>query len=233
MNHGNTACLAGVYQLDLGKGDPVLYVLCQIYCETWEKFKDKKKRPFSNEAKKLGRGKYKSALKKAAQKAFGEGTSVALEKGAKVAVKKGLMGATKRVAMSAKYLEGKFRNAAIKAAAKAAGKGVAKKVAAKVIAKFIPIVNIASTAWDVYELGKGAYDIAQTVGKFMKDYDVFRIKPDAMFTGPNGKSSIYDYKFPGDSWENNPGQKDLYTRAVRDKPTEVSMENCNNCKKTA
>jgi hypothetical protein len=231
MNHGNTACLGGLYQLDLNTADVTLYVLCQIYCETWEKLKDGKNKRFSNYAKKLGRGKYKSALSKAAQKAFGKGASVALEKGAKVAVKKGLMAGTKRVAMSASYLQRKFRNAAIKSAAIAAGKGAGKKLAAKAVAKFIPIVNIASTVWDVYEIGKGVYDIAKTVGGFMNNYDVFRIRPDAMFTSSNGQISIYDYKFPGDSWDNNLGQFDLYTEAGAKKPTTVDMKSCNSCKK--
>jgi hypothetical protein len=42
---------------------------------------------------------------------------------------------------------------------------------------------------------------------------------------------ISDFKFPGDSWDNNQGQFELYTEAGAKKPTTVEMQSCNNCKK--
>lgn len=235
LNKANSACLSGLYQLDFATDDPVKYAMCQILCETLDDPKVKKsKKPgkYSSHAKKLGQGKYKGALDNAAKKAFGKGTKVALEKGAKVAVKKGAMAGTKRKAMSAKWLKRKARNEALKAAGSGAAKGAGKKIAKKVFLKFIPFVNIASTAFDLYELGKGAYEISQAVDKFMKNYDVFRIRPDAMFTGPDGKAHLYDYKFPGDSFANNPGQEELYKEAGGgQKPTEISKKECGDCKK--
>ncbi len=231
LNHANSACMGGLYQLDLATDDPLLYALCQVFCETLEAMGEganKKPGKYSEMAKKLGRGKYDNALNSAAKKALGKGSKVALERTAKVAVKKGLVDGTKRVAKSAAYLERKFRNSALKAAGGKLAKGAAKKV----FLKFIPIVNVASTAWDIYELGSAAYDVSKSVASFMKNYDVFKIQPDAMFTGPNGNVTIYDYKFPGDSFANNPGQEDLYRAAGGGKkPKVVDKKACGDCKK--
>ena len=108
---------------------------------------------------------------------------------------------------------------------------MAKRAASKVILKFIPIVNAASLAWDVYEIGTTAIEISRAVKDFMGKYDVFRIQPDAMFTARDGTAKIYDHKFPGDSFNNNPGQRELYRKATGENPREISKEKCNDCKK--
>jgi len=249
LNKANSACLSGLYQLDFATDDPVKYAMCQILCETLDDpdvRKSKKPGKYSEHAKKLGRGKYKVALDNAAKKAFGKGSKVALEKGAKVAYKKnakvilkpetkkvaalkGVMRETKRKAMSRDWLERKTKNKVLQAAAKGAG----KKIATKVVLKFIPIVNIASTAFDVYELSKGAAAIQKEVEKFMANYDIYRIRPDTMMvTGPSGQAHLYDYKFGPDSFSKNPGQKELYNAAAGGQdPIEISEKECGDCKK--
>ncbi len=229
-NHQNTVNMAGEFQLDLLTDDPLKYVLCQIHCEVLDDVDKKPLKPgekYSDRAKKLGDGKYAGALDNAAKKALGEGAEVALEKTTKVAVEKGAMAAGKRVPMAADTLERRIRNKLMKSAAAKAG----KKVAAKVVLKFIPIVNVASLAWDVYDIGSTALEISKAVGDFMSKYDVFRIRPDAMFTGPDGNVKIYDHKFGVDSFDKNPGQEELYKAATGERPREISKEECGGCKK--
>jgi hypothetical protein len=226
-NHQNTVNCSGELQFPLAlvTNDPILYVLCQIHCEVLES-KDGKKP--SLKAKELGNTKYAGALDNAAKKALGEGAEVALEKSARVAIEKGAMAATKRVPMSADALERRLRNRLLQSAAAKAG----KKAASKILLKFIPVVNAVSLAWDVYDIGSTAYEISKAVGDLMKNYDVFRIQPDAMFTSADGKVTIYDHKFGNDSFGHNPGQEELYKKAAGgEPPKEVSKENCGNCAK--
>jgi hypothetical protein len=229
-NHANTVNMSGLYQLDLPMDDILKYVLCQIHCEVLddvEKNPLKKGEKYSHRAQRLGNGKYAGALDNAARKALGEGAEFALEKSVKVAVEKGAMAAGRRVPLAAATLERRIRNQLLKSA----GVQVAKRVASKAILKFIPIVNVAALAWDVYEIGTAAYEISVAVADFMSKYDIFRIRPDAMFTSADGATKIFDHKFPGDSFSNNPGQEELYKKATGERPAEVSKKECNNCKK--
>lgn len=236
LNHANTACLSGLYQLDFNTPDAILYVLCQIFCETLEAMGEapnKKPGKYSELAKKLGRDKYDDVLRAAVKKVLGAGAEVALEKTTTVAIKKGLVTGTKRVVLSASYLKRKALNAAMNAAkdkaAKAGTKAAAKGVVKKVVLKFIPFVNVASTAYDAYEAASLAYSVYAAVDTFMTQYEVYKIRPDAMFTTPDGKAKVYDYKFGKDDWTK--GQYELYTAAGGEEPGRVDKANCGDCKK--
>lgn len=240
LNHGNTLCAAGELQAFLvNTGDPVLDVLCQIFCEVRErghKHKGKGRFNYSSEAKKLGKS---SAAQKAFRKAAGEGVEVACEKGMLAAVKKGALKGTGRVVVeNADAIERRVLKAALKKAGGEAIEGGAKKLgkkaAKKIIAKFIPVVNILSTAYDVYELVSLGIDISKQVSSFMKAYDTFRIRPDVAVTMPDGTMSIYDYKFDypdggADSmkWD----QRELYKSKTGEKPRVVDRDKCQGCKK--
>lgn len=59
----------------------------------------------------------------------------------------------------------------------------------------------------------------------------FEIRPDVSISGPDGAlHDIYDFKFDGDSLDNNPGQKELYEEATGNKiamrDRTISQENC-------
>jgi hypothetical protein len=234
MNHGNTICASGELQMAflVDTGDPIMDLLCQIFCQTREKgHKQKNKRfNYSQEAKKLSES---STAQKAFKKAAGESAEIALEKSTMVAVKKGALAGTKRAALSAKAIERRVLKEVTKKSVEAAGKGAAKKVAKKIAAKFIPGLNVISTAMDIYDLATAAIDISRAVSEHMKNYDTFRIKPDVSVTTPDGEMKIYDYKFDyekgADSMPDE--QKRLYKEKTGEKPKVVDQESCKGCKK--
>ncbi len=84
--------------------------------------------------------------------------------------------------------------------------------------KFVPILNVLSTAWDVYDIASTGYDIYKTIdeamGKFSNNPNIYEVFPDLAIEGDDGKlKDIYDFKFDGDRYRNE--QDKLYDEAMR------------------
>lgn len=119
---------------------------------------------------------------------------------------------------------------------KKAGRVLATKAAKKAATawmKFVPILNIASTAYDIYDFastGMDIYDQVQNARKSLSGNDIFRTRPDVAIQDANGKlTDIYDFKFDGDKWQ--PGQEEMYNKDLKDSGSsktakEVNSENC-------
>ena len=96
------------------------------------------------------------------------------------------------------------------------------RVAAKKIAtgwmKFVPVLNVLSTAYDIYDIASTGYDIYKTIdqalGRFSKNPNIYEVFPDLAIEGPDGAlKDIYDFKFDGDRYRNE--QDKLYDEAMR------------------
>lgn len=91
------------------------------------------------------------------------------------------------------------------------------KAAARSWLKLVPILNIVSTAYDVYDLASAGYDIYDQIRQARAQFngDVYSVRPDVAVMGENGQlKDIYDFKFDGDEWQ--PGQKEMYDKDLRD-----------------
>ena len=115
----------------------------------------------------------------------------------------------------------KFEKSAVVAAVKGAAEAWKRKAlvkfgtkfGAKLITKAIPVIGWAMAAYDVY-------DAASLI---KQGYDLMRVRPD--FVLGNGK--VGDFKFPGDSWDKNPGQKEAYEALNGEKnPPVVDKKSC-------
>lgn len=222
QNHKNTVDMAGHSQANLS--DPLLQLLCDIFCEVREKGKGKKGFNYSNEAKKLaGESKYANRFDNLLSKA---GKNVWREKSFLVAIEKGVINGRKAYSLEA--LKSRLRREAAKAAgSKFIGAGV-KKIGAKVATKFIPVVGWIMAAYDVYDITTTAMEIYEMA---MAKYDTFMIRPDIGITGPDGTlEEIYDFKFddPTTGYQDDftDDQKKLYKQKTGKDPVPINQELC-------
>ncbi|WP_127044970.1 hypothetical protein [Pseudorhodobacter sp. E13] len=109
----------------------------------------------------------------------------------------------------------------------------AGQAAARSWLKIVPILNIISTAYDVYDIASAGVDIVQQIQAAREQFsgDVYRIRPDVAVTGPNGQlQAAYDFKFDTDDWQ--PGQQELYAQDLRNsgaanpEPQSVNAVDC-------
>lgn len=109
----------------------------------------------------------------------------------------------------------------------------AGRAAARSWLKIVPILNVISTAYDVYDIASAGVDIVQQIRAARENFagDVYRIRPDVAVTGPNGQlQATYDFKFDTDSW--GPGQEELYAEDLRNsgaantEPQSVNSRDC-------
>ena len=217
-----------------GKADATKKALCKILCVVrMEMCQGKHKgKKASNIAEKRARADAKNP-----KSALGKAT-----KGKNVAVNKGRYvkypGAKKswgRKALGKQALDRQLKKIEAQMKKKV-GKVLATKAAKKAATawlKFVPILNVASTLYDVYDFastGKQMYDQVQAARKAMSGNDVFRTRPDVAIQGKNGQlEKIYDFKFDGDKWQ--PGQKEMYDKDLKDSGSgttaeEVNSQNC-------
>lgn len=92
----------------------------------------------------------------------------------------------------------------------------AGRAAARSWLKLVPVLNIISTAYDVYDIASAGVDIVQQIRAAREQFsgDVYRIRPDVAVTGPNGQlQATYDFKFDTDDWQ--PGQQEMYAEDLR------------------
>ena len=67
--------------------------------------------------------------------------------------------------------------------------------------KFVPVLNVLSTAYDIYDLTSTVYDIYKMIDDQFGVFkgNVYEIFPDLAVERPDGKlQDIYDFKFDGD-----------------------------------
>lgn len=109
----------------------------------------------------------------------------------------------------------------------------AGQAAARSWLKIVPILNVISTAYDVYDIASAGVDMVQQIRAAREQFsgDVYRIRPDVAVTGPNGQlQGIYDFKFDTDDW--NPGQREMYAEDLRNsgaantEPQSVNSRDC-------
>lgn len=252
MNHRNTVNMAGLLQASLSGylgNDPVMKAACEVFCTVRQEGIDAKKKippdkrfDYSNRAKELAE-KHPGLGHLSMEAKFLHATKLGslADNAAKAASK-----AT--VALSA--IKNRLMKTALAKAAMKTGEKFAKTAARRLVVKFIPVVNVLSTAWDVYDVASTAYEALQEVDALLKAYDTshsntYEIRPDISKVDPvTGKpTEIYDFKFDRDAmidgnenklgkyqddWQ--PGQKELYDDAVgKDNVHKVDSKECN-CK---
>lgn len=225
QNHRNTVDMAGHSGANLS--DPLLQLLCDIFCEVREKGKGKKGFRYSDEARKLVKesryaNRFGSVLK-AGQTAWSEKSFlVAMEKGAvqgrKIYSFEAIKARLKRQARSGAW--SKFIGSG-------AGK-VATKVGTKVGTKFIPFVGWGLAAYDVYDLASTANELFKQA---MSNYDTHMIRPDIGVLNEDGSmADIYDFKFddPESGYQDDfsDDQKKLYKQATGKDPKEINQALC-------
>lgn len=250
----DVASSCGLAQAVTGRkraSNPLLYELCSVFCaarNNWHACKDKtppvKCTPPSKRAEQmLKRDKWKRRLGKALKDSnrYPRGTKYFPEKKILVPWNKKIPANWKRTPLSPdrvkKALE-PIRRKLIATVKKKVGQKIVKK-AATAWMKFVPVLNVISTAYDVYDIATTAYDLYKMVDEAMAKYQgkVFEVRPDVLIEGPDGKvEDIYDFKFDDpetryqDNW--NKGQKELYDEAVsgggaRDRSAKkVDQEDC-------
>jgi hypothetical protein len=222
--------------------DGVFVALCKIACETRSeicKGKHKGKKPSSVAESKA---KNDPRLQKAIDKRYKKigGGKAAVNKGRFVKYNN-MPSAWKRAKVAQKTLDrqlDKIEKQIKKKATKLMATKAAKKAASSWM-KFVPILNVVSTAYDVYDLASTGYDIYDQFKQAREQFsgDVYRTRPDVAIEGPNGKlQDIYDFKMDNpetgyqDKWQR--GQEQLYRRDLKDStgvgkdPNVVSCKSC-------
>jgi hypothetical protein len=257
-NKGNTVDAAGKIQIYIPGGDIKLNIACTIFCRTRDlekQHKDALKKKglkpkdapfqFSKEAKKLADTDYAGALAKHGMKTEPR-LLVRITKATEAAIKNRKIyqsaaayarkGAVLVDQVSDKIIK-EAREQAMKTAARMLGKKAAQKAAKKAATiwlKAIPIVNVISTAYDIYDFGKLAYDGYKLVSDLAAKQvqaalgGLVEANPDlGIFDDKGNLVDAFDFKNEGDRWRDG---QDLILQDATDKyPTAISLENCNNC----
>jgi hypothetical protein len=234
-------CGAGVPGVSLS--DPVKAELCVVFCQARKEFCELKlkgktsPRPSKIAADKLESPATKARMQKALAKAgYPKGAMALAEKRRAVPWTKKVPASWTRKPMTGQRLKtmlaplrDKIENEIKAKVAQVMKKKLAKKAATAWL-KFIPVVNVISTAYDIYDIASTGYDLYKMIDDAMSKFkgNVFEIRPDISIESPDGTlNDIYDFKFDGDKADLNPGQTDLYTEATGGKkPTYISNETC-------
>jgi hypothetical protein len=246
MNHRNTVSLAGEIQAHLsgyrGK-DPTIKAACEVFCTVRQEGMDAKaKKPpqkrfdYSKRAQELSE-KHPGLKNMSMEKKFLHAVD-----NKKAGLLKTLQNAGKKAVPLSRIKSQLVKEAMIKA-----GEKVVKRAAKKAFLKFIPVVNVLSTAWDVYDLASTGYQVLKEVEAQLANYNpskatTYQARPDMAKVDPTTgqPSKIYDYKFdrpamtdgngnkiPGyqDKWQD--GQKELYDDMVgKENVEKVDNERC-------
>lgn len=221
-----------------GKGVPtaknngIKNELCIIFCEIRKEIcegKHKGKKPSSVAREKVGKS---GALKKAVSGKY-KGASAVAEKMRMVPYKnmpKGWGRSPMSQAAINRHLK-PLRDQLVSQVKKTLAKKAVQKVATGWM-KLVPVLNVLSTAYDVYDIASTGYDLYKSVDKALSAYggEVYRVRPDVAIEGADGSlKEIHDFKFDGDKWQ--PGQKELYDKSLKDagangQAQEVSQATC-------
>jgi len=229
------------------KLDPVKAELCVVFCEARKEFCELKKkgktkpRPSTIAADKMRQPATQTKMQRALAKSgrFPKGASAIPEKRRPVVWNKPVPKSWKRKPMTGqrlkKMLEPMREKVEKEVRAKVAQvmkRKLAKKAATAWL-KFIPVVNVISTAYDIYDIASTGYDLYKMIDEAMKQFkgNVFEIRPDVSIEAPDGSlQDTYDFKFDGDSLDRNPGQAELYREATGGKDIKVIDQQTCRCK---
>lgn len=223
--------------------DPVKAELCVVFCQARKEFCELKAqgktspRPSKIAQDKMNSPATQAKMNKALASTgkFPKGVTAIPEKPHAVVWNKPVPASWKRKPMTGERLKRMLApmREKIEAEIKAKVAQVMKKKLAKKAAtawlKFIPVVNVISTAYDIYDLASTGYDLYKMVDEAMSKFkgNVFEIRPDVSISGADGTlHDTYDFKFDGDSLDNNPGQAELYKEATGKDVKIISQETC-------
>ncbi|MCU7907092.1 MAG: DUF4150 domain-containing protein, partial [Candidatus Thiodiazotropha sp. (ex Epidulcina cf. delphinae)] len=188
MNHRNTASLAGLVQPHLSGytgRDLIIEAVCEVFCTVRREGMDAKaeKSPdkrfnYSKRAKELS-AQHPGLNKLSIEKQFLH----AVDKADSTLLKTLKEAGRKAVPISA------IKSRLVTEAMKNAGEQVIKRTAKKALLKFIPVVNVLSTAWDVYDMASTGYKALKEVSARLAVYDpakatTFRARPDLVNVDP-------------------------------------------------
>ena len=210
-------------------GDAVMKAMCKILCKVRQEMCEGKHKGKKASSVAEKRARTDPGLKRATR-----GKTVAVNKQRFVKFD----GAPKnwnRMKMSKAALErqlDKVERQIKKKSAQIVATKVGKK-AARAWIKFVPILNVASTAYDIYDLASTGVDVYKQFQQARQQLsgDVYRVRPDVAVQGPNGQlEGIYDFKFDGDDWQ--PGQREMYNEDLRNSGSGKQAEavNSETCK---
>lgn len=219
----NNGCGNGVSQSR--RADPVFREMCAILCKvrseacqgllSLESDPEKRKVQLSKIAEQ--RAAEFADLRRAISRKYGTGAVGRVAQPRLVPFGRRIAG---RAAVSAdkirRYLS-PLRDRLLREAQNKIGRVAAKKIATGWM-KFVPVLNVLSTAYDIYDIASTGYDIYKTIdqalGRFSKNPNIYEVFPDLAIEGPDGAlKDIYDFKFDGDRYRNE--QDKLYDEAMR------------------
>jgi len=188
--------------------DSVEMILCKVFCETRKEYcealKAGKKSPKPSELAKhkMRSPAIQSRMNKALASKFPKGATAMAERQLTTLWKGKVPASWNRYALAGKDLlrvldkmRNQIQRELAEKAAKVAGQKLAKK-ASKLWLKAIPFVNVISTAYDIYDLGKTGYDFYKLAKAELAKLNgtVFQVFPDVSITTADGKvHHIYDF----------------------------------------
>lgn len=232
---------------DCGKGIPtggktlVEKELCVVFCQARKEYCELRKtgktkpRPSEIASEKMKDPATKARMRRALERSgLPKGASALSEKPRPVAWNKPVPKSWNRAPMTGARLQRMLApvrervERQVRATVEKVIAGKLAKKAATAWLKFIPVINVISTAYDIYDIASTGYDLYKMVDEAMSKYSgkVFEIRPDVTIQNPDGSAAqIYDFKFEGDRWRN--GQKELYDEAVgQNNDKAINQEGC-------
>lgn len=222
-NTCNKGCGNGVAQTR--RADPVFREMCAILCKVrseacqglYNLDSDPEKRKVQLSRIAEGEAAKSADLRRAISRKYGSGAVGKVAQQRLVPFGRRIAG---RVAVSAdkikRYLS-PLRDRLLREAQNKIGRVAAKKIATGWM-KLVPILNVLSTAYDVYDIASTGYDLYKTIdealGRFSRNPNIYEVFPDLAIEGSDGAlKDIYDFKFDGDRYRNE--QDKLYDEALR------------------
>ena len=215
----NNGCGNGVAQTR--RRDPVFREMCAILCKVRTEAcqgllspePGKKKVQLSRIAEERARN--SRSLNAAIGRKYGGGAIGRVAQQRLVPFRSKIAGRVAASASTVKRYLAPVRDRIIREARNAVGRKLAKKAATAWI-KFVPVLNVLSTAYDIYDIASTGYDIYKMVDDQLGKYtgNIYETFPDLAIEGSDGKlKDIYDFKFDGDRYRNQ--QDELYDEAMR------------------
>jgi hypothetical protein len=239
-NHVNTVNAAGVTNPDVD-AEAMIKAMCEIFCKVRKEGEEfKRKNP-------KGRFDYSARARELAEK-HPKLKGLAFERRMFVAVdnaKRGIIRAAKAAGRRVWGVDA-IKKRLAREMAEQVGKKLAIKAAKKAVLKFVPIVNVLSLAWDVYDAATLGIEAYNAISAWATTYDAakvttFEIIPDMANVGPDGEvTDIWDWKFDRpaltaddgtrlSSYQDEfaPDQYDLFREKLGGKsPKEINQERC-------
>ena len=210
------------------KNDPTYVAMCKILCETRKEMCEGKHKGKTASNVAEDKAKKSPDLQRAIDKQF-DGGKPAVNKHRYVRYNN-MPKSWGRTKIAKEVLDRQLDNVMRQIKDKAAKIALTKvgQAAARSWLKLVPILNVASTIYDVYDIASTGVDIYKQIEAARAQYsgDVYSIRPDVAVMGKNGQlKGIYDFKFDGDKWQ--PGQEEMYNEDLKNSGAEGSAKSVN------